>query len=201
MDTKSLFKLTYGLYLLSANENGKDNASIINTAVQVANNPDKISVSVTKGSMTAEMIERTKEFNISSISTEAEFSLFEHFGMQSGRDADKFASFSDVKRSANGILYLDKFANAFLSVKVTRIIDLGSHLLFIGDMTDGEVLSDVDSCTYAYYHANIKPKPVSDNTSKGWRCTICGYEYEGETLPADYICPLCKHPASDFEKM
>ena len=201
MDTKSLFKVTYGLYLLSANENGKDNACIINTAVQVANNPDKISVSVTKGSLTAEMIEKTGSFNISVISTEAQFSLFEHFGMKTGRDFNKFEAFDSVKRSENGLLYLDKYSNAFISVKVTQVVDLGSHLLFIGLMTDGKILSDKESCTYAYYHANIKPVPTSSGTTKGWRCTICGYEYDGEDLPEDFICPLCKHPASDFEKM
>lgn len=202
MDSKSLFKLTYGLYLICAKENDKDNACIINTAVQIANNPDKISVSVTKGSLTCEMISSTGKFNISSISTDADFSLFEHFGMKSGRECDKFDSFTDVKRSENGLLYLTKYSNAFISVNVTQTVDLGSHILFIGEMTDGEVLSDKESCSYAYYHANIKPAPkISDKSVKGWRCTICGYEYEGEELPADYICPLCKHPASDFEKM
>lgn len=201
MDTKSLFKLTYGLYLLSAEYNGKDNGCIINTAVQIANNPDRISVSVTKGSLTCEMIEKTGNFNISSISTEADFSLFEHFGMKTGRDTDKFENSPDVSRSENGIYYLTKACNAFISVKVTQTIDMGSHMLFIGEMTDGKVLSDKDSCTYAYYHANIKPAPTSSSATKGWRCTICGYEYEGESLPEDYICPLCKHPASDFEKM
>ena len=202
MDTKSLFKLTYGLYFLSAESEGKDNACIINTAVQIANNPDRISVSVTKGSYTCEMIEKSGKFNISAISTEADFSLFEHFGMKSGRDVDKFADFKDVARSENGLYYLTKYANAFISVKVTQTIDMGSHMLFIGEMTDGEVLSDKESCSYAYYHANIKPKPAATSSSvKGWRCTICGYEYEGENLPADYVCPLCKHPASDFEQM
>ena len=201
MDTKSLFKLTYGLYLLSASSDGKDNGCIINTAVQIANNPDRISVSVTKSSLTCEMIEKAGKFNISSISTEADFSLFEHFGMKTGRDTDKFAEFSDVARSENGIYYLTKESNAFISVKVIQTIDMGSHILFIGEMTDGEILSDKDSCSYAYYHANIKPAPASSAKTKGWRCTICGYEYEGEELPSDYICPLCKHPASDFEKM
>ena len=202
MDSKALFKLTYGLYLLSANENGKDNACIINTAVQIANNPDRLSVAVTKGSLTCDMILKTEKFNISSISTEADFSLFEKFGMKSGRDEDKFSDFSDVARSENGLLYLTKASNAFVSVKVTQTVDMGSHILFIGEMTDGEILSDKDSCSYAYYHANIKPAPKkTENAVKGWRCTICGYEYEGEELPSDFICPLCKHPASDFDKV
>lgn len=201
MDTKSLFKLTYGLYLLTANHNGKDNGCIINTAVQVANSPDRIAVSVTKGSLTENMIKESRKFNISAISTDAEFSLFEHFGMKSGRDIDKFADFTDVKRSPNELFYLTKWANAYISVYVQEIVDLGSHTLFIGQMVGGEVLSDKESCSYAYYHANIKPKPAASSGVKGWRCTICGYEYEGEELPSDFICPLCKHPASDFEKM
>lgn len=201
MDTKSLFKLTYGLYLLTANHNGKDNGCIINTAVQVANSPDRIAVSVTKGSLTENMIKESRKFNISAISTDAEFSLFEHFGMKSGRDIDKFADFTDVKRSPNELFFLTKWANAYISVYVQEIVDLGSHTLFIGQMVGGEVLSDKESCSYAYYHANIKPKPAASSGVKGWRCTICGYEYEGEELPSDFICPLCKHPASDFEKM
>ena len=202
MDNKSLFKLTYGLYIISANYNGKDNACIINTAVQVANNPDKISVSVAKGGLTCDMIAASGKFNISSVTTEADFSLFEHFGMKSGRDIDKFEGFTDVVRSENGLYYITKASNAYISVKVTQSLDLGSHMLFIGEMTDGEVLSDKESCTYAYYHANIKPAPkASSEQAKGWRCTICGYEYEGEELPPDYICPLCKHPASDFERI
>ena len=200
MDSKSLFKLTYGLYLLSANHDGKDNACIINTAMQVANNPDKISVAVTKGSLTCEMISASGKFNVSSISEKADFSLFEHFGMKTGRDTDKFAEFSNVKRSENGVLYLAAFANAFISVKVKQTVDLGTHLMFIGDMTDGEVLNEDDSCTYAYYHKHIKPAPKESKGKSVWVCTICGYEYEGEELPTDYICPLCKHPASDFEK-
>lgn len=202
MDTKSLFKLTYGLYFLSASENGKDNACIINTAVQVANNPDLISIAVTKGSLTCDMIASTRKFNISTISTEADFSLFEHFGMKSGRDIDKFSAFPYVKRSPNELYYLTRFANAFISAYVIETVDLGSHMMFIGQMVGGEVLSDAPSCTYAYYHSDIKPKPTAPSDgAKGWRCTICGYEYEGENLPEDYICPLCKHPASDFEKM
>ena len=201
MDTKSLFKLSYGLYLLTANAGGKDNGCIINTAVQVANSPDRIAVSVTKGSLTESMIAENKKFNISVISKEAEFSLFEHFGMKTGREVDKFADFTDVKRSPNELYYLTKWANAYISVYVQEIVDLGSHTLFIGQMVGGEVLSDSESCTYAYYHSNIKPAPKSSADKKGWRCTICGYEYEGEVLPDDYICPLCKHPASDFERI
>ena len=147
------------------------------------------------------MIEKTGKFNISSLTVDAEFSLFEKFGLKSGKDTDKLADFNDIARSENGLVYLTKYSNAFISVKVTQVVDMGSHMLFIGEMTDGEVISDKESCSYAYYHANIKPAPAEPSASGGWRCTICGYEYEGEELPADYICPLCKHPASDFEKM
>ena len=202
MDVKSLFKITYGLYLLTANVDGKDNGCIINTAVQVANSPDRIAVSVTKGSLTESLIARNRKFNISVISKDAQFSLFEHFGMKSGREIDKFADFTDVKRSPNEVYYLSKWATAYISVYVQEIVDLGSHTLFIGQMVGGEVLSESEPCTYAYYHSDIKPAPKpSVKGATGWRCTICGYEYTGEELPEDYICPLCKHPASDFEKM
>ena len=199
MNTKALYNLTYGVYLLSAKENGRDNACIINTAVQVANNPTRISIAVIKGNLTHDMIAATGKFNLSAISTDAPFSLFKHFGMQSGRTADKFADFADVTRSENELYYLTKWANAFLSLKVTESHDLGSHTLFIGELIDGEVLAAVPSCSYGYYQSTIKktaPKPAA---KKGWRCKICGYVYEGETLPADFICPLCKHGPEDFE--
>ncbi len=198
MNKDVLHKISYGLYLLSAQENGKDNACIINTAVQVANGP-KISVSVAKGGLTHDMIKATGKFNVSMISADAPFALFEHFGLQSGRAADKFKDAENVARSENGLYYLTAYANAFMSVKVTDVIDLGSHTLFVGEMTDGEVLSDSEPCTYAYYHANIKKLPKSNPAVKGWQCRICGFVYEGETLPEDFLCPLCSHGVEDFE--
>jgi len=199
MNTKALYNLTYGVYLLSANENGKDNGCIINTAVQVANNPVRISIAAIKGNLTHDMILSTGKFNLSAITTNAPFSLFQHFGMQPGRDVDKFASFADVTRSENGLYYLTKYTNAFLSLKVVESLDLGSHTLFIAELTDGEVLSSEPCCTYGYYQTVIKKSAPKPAVKSGWKCKICGHVYEGKSLPEDYICPLCKHGAEDFE--
>ena len=158
MNTKALYKLTYGVYLLTAREVGKDNGCIIHTAVQVANRPTRISIAVIQGNLTHDMIARTGVFNLSAITTEAEFSLFQRFGMQSGRSVDKFADFPDAARSENGLYYLTKWANAFLSLKVVASHDLGSHTLFIGEVVDGEVLSSVSACSYGYYQSDIKTK-------------------------------------------
>ena len=199
MNTKALYNLTYGVYLLSANKDGKDNACIINTAVQVANNPTRISIAAIKGNLTHDMILSTGRFNLSSITTDAPFSLFQHFGMQSGREIDKFAEFKDVARSENGLYYLTKYANSFLSLKVIDSIDLGSHTLFIAELEDGEVLSSESCCTYGYYQTVIKnaaPKPAAKS---GFKCKICGYVHEGSTLPENFLCPLCKHGPEDFE--
>lgn len=199
MNMKALYNLTYGLYLLSARENGRDNACIINTAIQVANNPTRISVAAIKGNLTHDMIAATGEFNVSAISTDAPFSLFQHFGMQSGRSVDKFADFTDVARSENGLYYLTKYSNAFLSLKVTESHDLGSHTLFVGELLDGEVLSSEPSCTYGYYQSTIKKSAPKPAAKKGWRCKVCGYVYEGDPLPENYVCPICKHGPEDFE--
>lgn len=198
MNPKALFNITYGLYVLSARENDFDNACIINTAVQVANDPVRISISVIKQNKTCEMIRNTGAFNLSAITTGADFALFQRFGMQSGRDVDKFAGFADVARSGNGLLYVTSMTNAFLSAKVVEQVDLGSHMLFIAEITDGEVLSDGWGCTYAYYQADIKPKPVQ-TAKRSWVCTICGYVYEGDEVPEDYLCPRCNHGKEDFE--
>ena len=200
MNTKALYNMTYGVYLLSARENGKDNACIVNTPVQVANQPTRLSVAVIKGNLTHDMIQKTGICNLSAISTEAEFSLFQHFGMQSGRDVDKFAEFTDVKRSANGLYYLTKWANAFVSLRVVESHDLGSHTLFIGELEDAEVLSSAESCTYSYYQSTIKKRGDQANAKvRGWKCSVCGYVYEGDTLPEDFVCPICKHGAEVFE--
>lgn len=199
MNTKALYNLTYGVYLLSAKANERDNACIINTAVQVANNPTRISIAVIKENLTQEMITETGTFNLSAITADAPFSLFAHFGMQSGRTVNKFSDFTYVSRSENGLYYLTKWSNTFLSLRVVNSYDLGSHILFIGEVVDGEVLSDLPSCSYGYYQSTIKrsaPKPAA---KKGWKCKVCGYIYEGETLPEDYVCPICKHGAEDFE--
>ena len=196
MDQKAFYKLTYGLFLLTAREEGRDNGCIINTAIQAANDPPRLAFSVQKGNLTHDMIARTGAFAISSISTSATFDLFRRFGMQSGREVDKFEGFDDVERGANDLLYLTRGANMTMSGRVVDQMDLGSHTLFIGEVGDAVVLSDEPSCTYAYYQSDIKPKKQE---KKGWVCTVCGYVYEGDPLPADFICPWCKHGAEDFE--
>ena len=205
MDKKAMYKLTYGLFVLTANENGKDNGCIINTAIQAAGDPNQVSISVSKQNYTHDMIKRTGKFTVSSITEKADFSLFKRFGFQSGKDTDKFQGFDGWMRGINGVTYITESTNAYISVEVEKSVDLGSHTLFIGKVTDMEVLSDDKSVTYEFYQSNIKPKPEQVGTTpKGetvWRCIICGYEYVGEELPKDFICPWCKHPASDFEKI
>ena len=205
MDKKAMYKLTYGLFVLTANENGKDNGCIINTAIQAAGDPNQVSISVSKQNYTHDMIVRTGKFTVSSITEKADFSLFKRFGFQSGKDTDKFQGFDGWMRGINGVTYITESTNAYISVEVEKSVDLGSHTLFIGKVTDMEVLSDDKSVTYEFYQSNIKPKPEKvGNTPKGetvWRCIICVYEYVGEELPEDFICPWCKHPASDFEKI
>ena len=200
MNEKALHKIPYGLFLLTAHENNTDNGCIINTAIQVANTPTQICIAVNKSNLTHDMIVHTKTFNVSSITTSADFEFFKRFGMQSGRSIDKFANYPDASRSENGLLYLSKHSNMYLSAKVTMYLDLGSHTLFVGELTDAEVLSDEESCTYGYYQENIKPKPVATASKTTWTCSVCGYVYEGEELPDDYICPLCKHGKEDFVK-
>ena len=199
MDDKAIRNLTYGLFVLTAKEGDKDNGCIINTVTQVASNPDRISIAVNKNNYTHDMIKATGEFNVSILSKDTPFETFKHFGFQSGRDVDKTEGIT-FSRSENGLIYLTENANAYLSGKVIEMIDVGSHTLFVADLVDAAVLSDVDSVTYAYYFSNIKPAPQAEK-KKGWVCKICGYIYEGEELPPDFICPICKHPASDFERI
>ena len=203
MDKKAMYKLTYGLFVVTARSGEKDNGCIINTAAQVTSSPNRISIAVNKENFTHDMIKETGKFNLSILSEQAGFEVFKHFGFQSGRTVDKFDGFGACARSANGLYYVTEGTNAYISAVVEQAIDLGSHTLFIAAVEDMEVLSDVPAATYAYYQANIKPKPEA-KAPQGktvWRCKVCGYIYEGEELPADYICPLCKHPASDFEKV
>ncbi|MCI6087834.1 MAG: flavin reductase [Absicoccus porci] len=201
MNPDVMKKLTYGLFVLTARDGQKDNGCIINTAVQVASEPNTISISVNKANYTHDMILKTGKFNVSILSEEAKFDTFKHFGFQSGRDVDKFAEV-EISRADNGIAIIhNEQTNGYLSGKVIQSIDLGSHTLFIATVEDGEVWSDTPSTTYAYYFANIKPKPQPKPKQKGWICTICGYIYEGEVLPDDFICPVCKHPASDFRPL
>lgn len=199
-----MFKLSYGLFVLTAREGDKDNGCITNTAIQVTSEPNRISIAVNKANYTHDMVMHTRKFNVSILSQETSFDTFKHFGFQSGRNVDKFADFTACKRAENGIYIITEGTNAFISAEVEQTIDLGTHTLFIAKVTDMDVLSSVSSATYEYYQNNIKPKPQAPAAPTGktvWRCTVCGYIYEGDPIPADFICPLCKHPASDFEKI
>ena len=200
MDSKVFHKITYGLYLLTASQDGKENGCIINTAVQVANEPLRISIAVIKKNKTHDMIMATGRFNLSAITESAPFTLFQRFGMQSGRDTDKFSGFSSVAHSENGLPYLTEKSNMYLSARVLHSVDLGSHTLFIAEPTDGAVLSQEPSCSYSYYQSSIKPKAAPKSGKTRWVCSVCGYVYEGEELPDDFIGPLCKHGKEDFVK-
>ena len=196
----ALFKLSYGLYVITANDGDKDNGCIINTCIQVAENPERVVVAVNKNGYTHDMILKTRKFNVSMLDESVPMEVFRHFGFQSGDSVNKFESaVYGAKKSENDVFYLTEHANAYISAYVTDTIDLGSHTLFIATVVKAEKLADTQSVTYDYYSKNIKPAPAPK--AKGWVCKICGYVYEGEDLPADFICPLCKHPASDFEKL
>lgn len=202
MDKKAMYKLTYGLFVLTSCFEGKDSGCIINTAGQVTSEPNRISIAVNKANFTHDLVQKSGKFNVSILSESAVFDTFKHFGFQSGRTVDKFAGYDSCERSRNGVYYITEGTNSYISATVEQMIDLGSHTLFIASVDDMEVLSDVSSATYEYYQSNIKPKPEKPaKAGTSWRCTICGYIYEGEELPADFICPLCKHPASDFERV
>ncbi|MBQ4107702.1 MAG: flavin reductase [Lentisphaeria bacterium] len=200
MDSKAFFKIEYGLYVLTARENDKDNGCIVNTLIQVTAVPNRISVTVCKENYTCGMIQRTGQFNASVIAKDADFALFERFGFQSGRSVDKFDA-CPCTRTANGLLAVTRGTNAIFSGKVLQTVDLGTHLMFIADVENAEVIAPTDSATYGYYHRAIKPAAPAEDVKIGWVCQICGFFYEGEDLPADYICPLCKHPAQDFIKV
>ena len=198
----ALFKFQYGLFALSAREGDKDNACIINTAIQMANKPERISISVIKANYTCGMIERTGVFNLSLLTKEVPFAFFQHFGFQSGAEVDKFADWTDCARSDNGLYYINRYTNAMFSCRVVESYDQGSHRLFIAEITESKLFSNDETVTYDYYRSHIKPAPpkLAPAEKATWVCSVCGYVYEGETLPADFICPLCKHPASDFVK-
>ena len=200
MDNKALQKIGYGLYILTARDGEKDNGCIINTLMQVTSNPATVVIGVNKQNFTRDMIAKTGHFNVSMLTTAVPFEVFRHFGFQSGREVDKFAGCEDASRAANGILYIPKYTNAYISGKVTAATEFSTHTLFAAEVTDAVVLSDGESISYSYYFANVKPKP-KPLTRTGWRCNICGYVYEGEALPPDFVCPICKHGAADFSRI
>ncbi len=201
IEPNAMFKLSYGLFVLTAKDGDKDNGCIINTAAQLTSNPNRITIAVNKGNFTHDMILKTGLFNVSVLTTEAPFDIFKYYGFQSGRDVNKFPG-SGFPRSKNGLIFITGCVNAFISGKVVESHDYGTHTLFVADVTEAQVLSSAPSVTYAYYFDHIKPKPPKPAEKKvGWVCKICGYVYEGEELPADFVCPLCKHGAADFEKL
>ncbi len=196
-DMTALFKIGYGLYVLTSNDGKKDNGMIINTVSQVTNAPNRIAVCINKQNYSYHVVRQTGIMNINCLSTDAPFSVFEAFGFRSGRTADKFEGMK-LLRSDNGLAFLPQYINAVLSLKVEQYVDLDTHGMFICSVTEARVMSDRETMTYTYYQQNVKPKPQTEG-KKGYVCKVCGYVYEGDTLPDDYVCPLCKHGASDFE--
>jgi flavin reductase (DIM6/NTAB) family NADH-FMN oxidoreductase RutF/rubredoxin len=185
--------------VVTSSDGAKDNGAIINTVTQVTNTPNRIAVCINKANYTHDLIQKTGLMNINCLSVDAPFSVFERFGFQSGRTVDKFSGI-DVLRSDNGLVFLPKYINAMMSLKVESYVDLDTHGMFICTITEARVLSDKETMTYTYYQEHVKPKP-QDKDKKGWVCKICGYIYEGDPLPDDFICPLCKHGAIDFERL
>ena len=196
-DMTALFRIGYGLYVVTSNDGKKDNGLIVNTVTQLTDTPNRIAVNINKANYSHHVIKQTGVLNVNCLSVDAPFSLFQQFGFQTGRSVDKFAG-QKVYRSDNGLVFLDKYINAFMSLKVEQYVDLGTHGMFICSVTEARVMNDLDTMTYTYYQKNVKPKPETDG-KKGFVCKVCGYIYEGDELPDDFICPLCKHGAADFE--
>ena len=196
-DLTALFNIGYGLYVVTSNDGKKDNGLIVNTVTQVTNTPNRIAVTINKENYSHHVIKQTGKMNVNCLSTDAPFSVFENFGFKSGRTANKFADITPLY-SDNGLAFLPRYINSFMSLKVENYVDLDTHGMFICSITEARVLSDRETMTYTYYQQNVKPKPETEG-KKGYVCKICGYVYEGEPLPEDFICPLCKHGAADFE--
>ena len=197
-DPKALFKIGYGLYVVTSHDGKKDNGLIVNTVLQLTDNPYRVAVNINKANYSHSTIKATKKLNVNVLSIEAPFDVFKSYGFRSGRDNNKFDGVEEL-RSANGLRVLPKYINAYMSLEVENYVDLGTHGMFICKVTDSKVISNVETMTYNYYQANVKPKPVEKK--KGWVCKVCGYIYEGEELPEGFICPLCKHGVDDFEKI
>ena len=198
-DMKALFKIGYGLYVVTSNDGTKDNGLIVNTVSQVTDSPNRVAVTINKQNYSHHIIKQTGVMNVNCLSVDAPFSVFENFGFRTGRNADKFEN-AEVLRSDNGLIFLNQYINAFMSLKVEQYLDLGSHGMFLCTVTEARVLSDRETMTYSYYQNNVKPKPQTEG-KKGYVCKVCGYIYEGEELPDDFVCPLCKHGPADFEKI
>ncbi len=204
INKEALFRLGYGLYVLTAREDGKDNGCIINVCQQVTDSPLRVLITVNKQNLTHDMILRTARFNVTMLTEHCPFDVFKHFGFQSGKTVDKFEHCDCESRSANGIRFIPRYTNAYLSGLVRHSVDLGTHTLFIADVTESAVLSNEPSATYDFYQKNIKPKPQPAPTANAgrtvWVCQVCGHIYEGEELPDDIVCPLCKHGKESFIK-
>jgi len=196
-DFSALFNIGYGLYVVTSNDGKKDNGLIVNTVTQVTNTPNRIAVTINKANYSHHIIKQTQKMNINCLTVDAPFKVFEQFGFKSGRNVDKFADCTPL-RSDNGLIFLPRYINSFMSLKVEQYVDLDTHGMFICSVTEARVISDRESMTYSYYHSNVKPKPETEG-KKGFVCKICGYVYEGDILPDDFVCPLCLHGASDFE--
>ncbi len=196
-DLTALFRIGYGLYVVTSNDGTKDNGLIVNTVSQVTDSPNRVAVCINKANYSHHVIKQTGIMNVNCLSVDAPFSVFQNFGFRSGRNADKFAG-EELVRSDNGLVFLTKYINAFMSLKVEQYIDLDSHGMFICSVEEARVMSDRDTMTYTYYQTNVKPKPQTEG-KKGFVCKVCGYIYEGDTLPDDFVCPLCKHGPADFE--
>ena len=204
IEREAMFKLSYGLFMLTTTDGEKQNGCIVNTVSMLTDNPKRIVVFVNKSNYSAELLKKTGIFNVSVLTESAPFEIFKQFGFVSGRDTDKFAG-GRYATSENGLYYLPEHANAVLSAKVVDAYDYDTHTLFVAEVTEAKTLSDEKSVTYEYYQSHIKPKPAApkqEQTAKTkWVCKICGYVHEGEELPDDFICPWCKHPKEDFEKV
>lgn len=194
---KALWNIGYGLYVVTSHDGKKDNGLIVNTVIQVTNTPERIAVTINKQNYSHDIIKETGKMNVNTLTVETPFKVFQAFGFVSGRDTDKFKDCTP-NRSENGLVVLPKYINSYMSLAVEEYIDLGTHGMFICSITEADVVSDLETMTYTYYQNNVKPKPEVKKV-KGYVCKICGYVHEGETLPEDFICPLCKHGASDFE--
>lgn len=208
MDQSAMFQLSYGVYLASVTYDGKDNGCIVNSFAQVTNEPIQVSLTLNKKNLTEAMIEQAKQFHVTTLSKQVDMELIRSFGFRSGNDVDKFAQVNHVKRDTLGNAYIEDGGCASYTCKVVQTMDLGTHVMFIAEVIDAEVINKEEPMTYAYYHQvkNGTTPPNATTYQKevkqtGWRCTICGYIYEGETLPEDYVCPICNAPASVFEKI
>ena len=197
IDPTALFHIGYGLYVVTCHDGKKDNGLIVNTVIQVTSSPNRVAVTINKQNYSHDVIKKTGKMNVNCLSVDAPFSVFERFGFVSGRNVDKFEKIEPL-RATNGLAVLPRYINSFMSLNVEQYIDLDTHGMFICTLEEARVISDRETMTYAFYHANVKPKPKTDK-KKGYICKICGYIYDGDPLPEDFVCPICKHGAADFE--